>query len=144
MRKKIIREILMTLSFIRKRVVNKVTEQMLRNKVSPLQLMILDFLTQQKGASVKDIASNFNISMASVSDPVEDLVKGGYLKRKSDLKDRRITRLFIQSKGIQIVKKTMDAVVLEMFNGLSEKDLKSYLNAVKKICESMGKNAKIR
>jgi len=134
----------MTLSFIRKRVVNKVTEQMLRNKVSPLQLMILDFLTQQKGASVKDIASNFNISMASVSDPVEDLVKGGYLKRKSDLKDRRITRLFIQSKGIQIVKKTMDAVVLEMFNGLSEKDLKSYLNAVKKICESMGKNAKIR
>ncbi|HPW34692.1 MAG TPA: MarR family transcriptional regulator [Candidatus Paceibacterota bacterium] len=144
MRKKIIREILMTLSFIRKRVVNKVTEQMLRNKVSPLQLMILDFLTQQKGASVKDIASNFNISMASVSDPVEDLVKGGYLKRKSDLKDRRITRLFIQLKGMKIVKKTMDAVVLEMFNGLSEKDLKNYLNVVKKVCESMGKNAKIR
>ncbi len=134
----------MTLSFIRKRVVNKVTKQMLRNKVSPLQLMILDFLTQQKGASVKDIASNFNISMASVSDPVEDLVKGGYLKRKSDLKDRRITRLFIQLKGTKIVKKTMDAVVLEMFNGLSEKDLKNYLNAVKKVCESMGKNAKIR
>ncbi len=134
----------MTLSFIRKRVVNKVTEQMLRNKVSPLQLMILDFLTQQKGASVKDIASNFNISMASVSDPVEDLVKGGYLKRKSDLKDRRITRLFIQLKGMKIVKKTMDAVVLEMFNGLSEKDLKNYLNVVKKVCESMGKNAKIR
>src|SRR5436305_12902213 len=54
-------------------------------------LALADF--QPGGATVSDVAEHIGLTMPSASKLVDGLVRRGYLRRRSDLRDRRISSL---------------------------------------------------
>lgn len=136
------REIMMDLVSIRRSFAKLIVSKLAKSKMSPFQLLIMDFINWHSGTSLKDIAEQFKVSMASVSEPIEQLVKSKMVKRKGDDKDRRISRLFVEDKGKKILKKTMDESVKQLFGSFSLKDLKMYHQVLKKISTNLEKNKK--
>src|SRR5207237_10500779 len=54
---------------------------------------------QPRGASVSQIADHIGLTMPSASKLVEGLARRGYLHRRRDARDRRMTILFPTAKG---------------------------------------------
>ncbi len=133
---------MMDLVSIRRSFAKLIVSKLAKSKMSPFQLLIMDFINWHSGTSLKDIAEQFKVSMASVSEPIEQLVKSKMVKRKGDDKDRRISRLFVEDKGKKILKKTMDESVKQLFGSFSLKDLKMYHQVLKKISTNLEKNKK--
>lgn len=133
---------MMDLISIRRSFAKLIVSKLAKSKVSPLQLLMMDFINCHAGVSLKDIAEQFKISMASVSEPVEQLAKMKMLKRKDDSNDRRISRLFVEDKGKKMLRKTMDESVKQLFGNFSQKDLKMYHSVLKKISINLEKNKK--
>ena len=63
---------------------------------------IIMYLLRDPGANQKDIAEFANITTAAVNQTVKEMITNGYLKKETDEKDRRYTKLYLTEKGHEI------------------------------------------
>lgn len=68
------------------------------------------FLTRHPGANQKEIAGFSNVSTAAVNQTVKEMLIQGFLKKETDVGDKRCSRLFITEAGREIAEKMRDAL----------------------------------
>jgi DNA-binding MarR family transcriptional regulator len=102
------------------------------------QWLVLGTIHGHRCETVKDIAELLGISSSAATQLVHGLEKEEYVKRVSEEKDRRYTRIIPSKKSKEILKeiqKKSAKKILETFGVLSEKEFKTYLFLNKKIVE---------
>lgn len=79
-------------------------------KLSPIQIKFLIYLLYQSGSgrTVSNLAREFDLTKATVSDAIRSLENKSLLVRKKGKEDRRISRLTLTAKGTQTARSLSD------------------------------------
>lgn len=96
------------------------------------QAKLLMILSHENGISHSKIAAELHISPAAATKVIKHMEQNGYVLREADGVDERISRVFLQPKGLTLVNKiheTFQQLDLIMFDGFSVDDIRE-LNAL--------------
>ena len=118
----------------------KHNNELCRGKITMPQFIILDFLSTRHDAMMTDVAKYLEISTAAVTGMMDRLQKSGYLGRVHDVKDRRIVRLKLTSKGKKLVVKIHEErrqMIITMFSKISQPERDEYLRILTKIKDAI-------
>lgn len=114
---------------------------------SQTEFDILGFLGDKNGLDTAiEIAKNRPIKKANISTSVERLTKEGYLKRRTDSKDRRLIHLELTEKAAEPlaeIKESQEKFFSLFFSGISKEEIKTYKNITKKLILGMEEKLKI-
>ncbi|WP_297518579.1 MarR family transcriptional regulator [uncultured Clostridium sp.] len=97
---------------------------------------LLFLLMKEEGRRQKDIAKALNIQAATVTVTVKRLEKAGFVEKREDEKDKRISRLYLTDQGRDAcinVREAMDNINMKAFNVLTEDEKIVFRNLTKKI-----------
>ena len=103
------------------------------------QCQTLWFIATQKSPNMQDVARHFKIRAPSATFLVEELVRGGYVARTTNDKDRRKVELALTQKGKRAFKTyevKRSTVLRKLFGILEEKDRKELNRILSKMIES--------
>lgn len=104
------------------------------------QPMMLRSLYKKDGVPQSILAKELVITPATASAMVKRLEKGGYVVRKRDAKDERVSNVYLTDKGrnlsseLRDVKDKMDELV---FDGFSEEERESMRNYLERIMDNL-------
>lgn len=116
-----------------------------REKINPLsfaRLHVLHFIYEEienkkrNGPTMKDISERLRITPPSATSLVSGLVTNGELKRIYELKDRRLVRLAITSKGKTTLKHEFGKIkkrLRNVFRNLEEREKKELIKILKRL-----------
>ena len=111
---------------IDRRFMGKCFGQMQEFGIYPGQIPVLGLLAHRDGLSQKEIAERLRIKPPTVNVTVQRLEKVGFLYRKADEKDQRISRIYLTEKGHKAKEKGMEKVAENekiLLDGLSDTEL---------------------
>ena len=100
------------------------------------QGLLLNFISRHEGLTHSEIAERLNISPAATTRVVKRLEKNGYLERRSDKHDERISRVFLKDEGraiIEEIRKSFTLLDQKTFKNFTKEDLdqlRDYLNRI--------------
>ncbi len=109
-------------------------------KVTIPQFAILNFLSTEGEHKMTDMAKFMNVSTAAITGIIDRLAMSGYVVRKPDPDDRRITRVRLTSKGADLVKKSFHQrrqMIMDMFGKISQIEREDYLRILTHIKEHL-------
>ncbi|MFA5527446.1 MAG: MarR family transcriptional regulator [Peptostreptococcales bacterium] len=100
------------------------------------QALVLFYLLDNNGSSLKDIAAAIDLDSPSVSRLVDRLLKSGYIIREEDETDRRSVQIYLTEKGEDLGEKIFP--INDQFNNylkqaLGEENFKILGNCLDKI-----------
>lgn len=113
-----------------------------KGKVTLPQVLILEFLSRQGASKMTDLARHMRVSTAASTGIVSRLVRQGYVQRVYDHNDRRIIRIQLNSKGIELLKKIIHQrtqSVTKIFGQISENDRGEYLRILMQVKDILNK-----
>jgi len=115
----------------------KPLEKAIENDLTFAEVVILDQIINLKSdVTVSNISESLNISKAAISKLVTSIEQKGYILKKEDIKDKRISHIIITPKGEEVVGKTFEHFE-KMSRFISEKmgqeDLKQLVELLKKL-----------
>ena len=125
---------------ILKRFVRMQAEELNKGQVTPPQILILEFLARKGPSKMTDIARFMGTSTPASTGIVDRLVKSGYVIRSFDENDRRIVKIKINPKGLDLVKKlsfNRRNMLINIFGRISKQDRFDYLRILKKIRDNL-------
>lgn len=96
------------------------------NKISGSQYYVLKMLFEDGPQKMSDLASNLNITTSAVTSLSDKLLQQFYIERLRSDSDRRIVRLSITDKGIEIYKsitKKRHENLKKIHNNLSDEEV---------------------
>lgn len=70
--------------------------------VYPGQAPLLFALKRKNGQSQKELSKKLSVTPATITVMIQRMEKSGFLRRENDETDKRISRIFINSKGLEI------------------------------------------
>ena len=100
--------------------------QMQELGIYPGQIPVLGLLAYKDGLSQREIAEHLRIKPPTVNVTVQRLEKAGFLFRKADEKDQRVSRIYLTEKGKQAKERGMKRVEENekiLFDGFSDAEL---------------------
>ena len=103
------------------------------------QCQTLWFVAEHQNPGMQDIARHFKIRAPSATFLVEELVRGGYLKRQANAEDRRRVELTLTPKGkraFKTIEQKRSTILSKLFGSLHEEDRKELNRILKKIIEN--------
>lgn len=92
----------------------------------PGQIPIMAVLRKKDGYSQKEIAKHLGIKPPTVTVSIQRLEKSGFVYRKPDENDQRITRIYLTDKGhstIQMGMRNMEQLEQSVFGNFSETEI---------------------
>jgi DNA-binding MarR family transcriptional regulator len=104
--------------------------ELLKGKITPAQFIILDFLAKKGESKMTDVAHFIGVTTAAMTGIVDRLVRDNYAVRVFDPKDRRIVKVRLTAKGIELVKRTRQQkrqMTIRIFNKIPEAERQDYL-----------------
>lgn len=115
----------------------KPLEKIIENDLTFAEVVILDQIINLKSdVTVSNLSESLNISKAAISKLVTSIEQKGYISKKEDIKDKRISHIIITPKGKEVVEKTFEHFK-KMSRFISEKmgedDLKQLVELLKKL-----------
>lgn len=127
----------------------EVTRRQMRHsvwgKMSLPQMLILEILSHRPHCIMCDLAESLSVSTPAVTGLVDRMVKGGYVRRVRDQKDRRVINIELTSKGITAAKgvsTTRRKMIEELFGRLTSAERETYLGILRKVFEGIKKTGK--
>lgn len=96
---------------------------------------LLLFLVMNEGATLSELSAKLNVSAATVSVSVKRMEKAGFLIKKTDETDGRITRIYPTEKAKKApenIRKKMDVLEEKLKKGMSEEEVQT-------LCDLLGK-----
>ena len=97
--------------------------QMQELGIYPGQIPVLGLVAKKDGLSQRELAKILNIKPPTVNVSVQRLEKAGFLYKKPDEKDQRVTRIYLTEKGKETKAKALERIhknEAEMLEGFSE------------------------
>ncbi|MBS7526130.1 MarR family transcriptional regulator [Fusibacter paucivorans] len=95
----------------------------------PSHIQILLTLSSKRQMTMSEISRQINVINSNLTPLVDKLIKGGYLKRQTSKKDRRVVYISITAQGkhyIQKHKMYVTQLLEARFENLDEAQLKSF------------------
>jgi DNA-binding MarR family transcriptional regulator len=109
-------------------------------KVTHTQMLILSFVKENEGISVKKLAGTMGISSSAATQQVNTLVKKEYLVREESNVDRRLVKIRLSGKMEKQIEK-IEAMFLEqlftVYSGISDEELALYSELNSKIANQI-------
>lgn len=93
--------------------------------IYPGQPPMLGSLYKNDGQSQKELANKLSIKPATITVMINRMEKMELLERRQDIKDQRVSRVFLTEKGKKIWEKTskvMEEINLECFDNFTEEE----------------------
>ena len=110
--------------------------QMQELGIYPGQIPVLGMVAKQDGLSQRELSKILRVKPPTVTVSVQRLEKAGFLYKKPDEKDQRVTRLYLTEKGKETKAKALqqirknEAVMLEGFSEAEECLLRRFLEQI--------------
>lgn len=101
-------------------------EKAMELQVHPGQIPVFRILSEHEGFSQREIAEELKIKPPTVNVSIQRMEKSGFVYRKPDVQDQRVTRVYLTEKGRQVdekLKKIMDDNEEVITRGFSESEL---------------------
>lgn len=121
----------------------KYTAAMLRENnvgLTPEQFLLIDILWNQGSMSQQKLADTMQKDKNSITKLVDALEKKGLLSRQRDARDRRSNTLVLTPKAEQMkleAKEKGISMLEDALEGISEEELKSFLETLGKMSDNM-------
>lgn len=115
-------------------------EEAYKVKLTLSQIAILDILSRDKESNMSDLARSMNVTTAAITGIVDRLVRDGYVTRVSDPDDRRVIKIKLTSKGIAVVKSSLENkrhMITRIFGVLPKEERDEYLKILTRIKEGL-------
>ena len=103
-----------------------------------LRIETMKFIAENKQSKMKDVAEYLSITAPSATSLVNGLVKNGLVAGRTDLYDRRASRLVLTPKGKRELKRTIARglkIFCGLFSVLTKSELEGFTRALKRIKE---------
>ena len=113
-----------------------------KGKITLPQLLILELLSRQGASKMTDLAKFMKVTTAASTGIVQRLVLLGHVRREYDQSDRRIIRIRLSTKGIELLKKVNQQrtqSVTKIFGQISENDRGEYLRILMQVKDILDK-----
>lgn len=111
-------------------------KELYTGKITLPQFLILDYLVKNDAAKMSDLARFMQVSTAAATGIVERLVRDKYVLRQSEPKDRRVIKIKITTKGMELVRKVNQQrrqMIIKIFGTLSAAQRRAYLQILGQI-----------
>ncbi|MDQ0058605.1 MarR family winged helix-turn-helix transcriptional regulator [Paenibacillus harenae] len=98
-----------------------------------------------KGTTVKYISKRLHVTSPTVTQMVNNLIEGGYVYRKSDTADRRITEIMLTEKGEQLAdaaKKRYHDMFIGMIDHLGKEQSDQLIELLNQVFEYLDPDIK--
>ena len=106
------------------------------------QFMVLEALYSKGNLSIGEVREAILSSVGTISLVVKNLEKMGYVKRKTDENDKRISILSLTDEGRAVIEKVIpenEAMIYDYMKDLSEEETATLLSLLKKLGANIGK-----
>ncbi len=134
------------------KIIPDITREFLRHQIQEIskgvltvpQFLIMEYLIHHGDSRMKDLATFMNVTMATMTGIIDRLVRDGCAQRLLDPSDRRIVKVALTPKGLQLTKKVQKArreVITDIFDKISPPDRREYLRILNNIHQAL-KNRK--
>jgi DNA-binding MarR family transcriptional regulator len=90
--------------------------------ISPTQMELLLSVKHLQPVSVKDIAAHMRLTPGAVTKLMEGLVTNGYIERRADAHDRRVTNVALADNGSKKLKELWERRKTMLMNIMQELD----------------------
>ncbi|PIP20590.1 MAG: hypothetical protein COX40_03905 [Candidatus Omnitrophica bacterium CG23_combo_of_CG06-09_8_20_14_all_40_11] len=120
-------------------------DELYKGKITLPQFLILDFLSQQGESRMTDMAHFMHVTTAAMTGIVDRLVGYGYVARVYDPEDRRIIKIKLTSKGLELLKKINQQrrqMIIDIFGKISQVERRDYLRILMRIHDILNKEDK--
>ncbi len=100
------------------------------------QFMVLEALYSKVNLSIGEVREAILSSVGTISLVVKNLEKMGYVKRKTDENDKRISILSLTDEGRAVIEKVIpenEAMIYDYMKDLSEEETATLLSLLKKL-----------
>lgn len=110
--------------------------QMQELGIYPGQIPVLGMVAKKDGLSQRELAKILRIKPPTVTVSVQRLEKAGFLYKKPDERDQRVTRLYLTEKGKETKAKALqrirenESVMLEGFSDAEQCLLRRFLEQI--------------
>jgi DNA-binding MarR family transcriptional regulator len=98
-------------------------------KITHTQIIILSFVKENEGISLKKLASAMGITSSAATQQVNSLVKKGYLIREESNVDRRLVKIRLSGemdKQIEVCEAMFIEQLFTFFTGITDEELAVY------------------
>lgn len=109
-------------------------------KVTHTQMIILSFVKENEGISLKKLAGTMGITSSAATQQVNNLVKKGYLVREESNIDRRLVKIRLSremDKQIEIIEAMFLEQLFTVYNGITDEELALYCELNSKIANQI-------
>lgn len=106
------------------------------SEISPLLSKILNFIHLEGSTTASKLSKKLNISIPNTSRSINTLYNLGYLTKKQDYNDKRITYLSLSPKALELMAKALsysDEIFMKKFNVLSTEEIEDLSQHFSKI-----------
>lgn len=118
------------------------TDELFKGKITLPQFFILNLLDQEGESRMTDLARFLNVSTAAATGIVERLVKSGYVLRVYKPEDRRIIKIKLSARGLELLKKVKHQkrqMIIDIFGKISQPEREEYLKILTRIHDILTK-----
>jgi DNA-binding MarR family transcriptional regulator len=79
----------------------------LPSSVSMLQVKVLGCISEHSSQNMKSVAEDLKVTPAAITIIIDKLASDGLIKKKTDVHDKRVTRLILTAKGREYLRHGM-------------------------------------
>ncbi len=116
-----------------------------KGKITISQMVLLELLHAKKECKMSDISKFLGVTKSAVTGLTDRLIRAGFLQRTRLKRDRRVVKIRLTSKGLNIgnkLKKYKLKIIRQLFKNISQKERATYLGILKKIQKNIEKRPK--
>lgn len=106
------------------------------------QTDILFFINRNKGCTLGELSKELGVAVATASVSVKRMEKAGFIIKKADERDARLTRLYPTEKAMQVpenIKKKMDSLDDVLKKGMSSEETETLSLLLERAIRNMQK-----
>lgn len=129
---------------IMKEFTKRQVNELCKGKITLPQFLILDILHREGETKMTALAHLMTVTTAAMTGIVDRLVRDGYVARSYDLEDRRIIKIKLTARGMELVKKInaeRRQMTIKIFGRISEADRRDYLRILMRIKDILTKES---
>ncbi|KAA6447395.1 MarR family winged helix-turn-helix transcriptional regulator [Bacillus atrophaeus] len=98
--------------------------------ITPTQMYMLSLLDKGEASTVSELRKRLDLTSGAATIAINRLIEGQYIKRERDQGDRRVVRLSMTDKGMEIYRKLNDQFQVtysQLFKDFSAEELEQFL-----------------
>ncbi|MBJ7894598.1 MarR family winged helix-turn-helix transcriptional regulator [Bacillus atrophaeus] len=98
--------------------------------ITPTQMYMLSLLDKGEASTVSELRKRLDLTSGAATIAINRLIEGQYIKRERDQGDRRVVRLSMTDKGMEIYQKLNEQFQVtysQLFKDFSAEELEQFL-----------------